>query len=237
MKMRNAKGARGNGFILSDPLDALRIRRFTLIELLVVIAIIAILAALLLPALSMAREKARASNCMSNLKQWGICFYMYTSDNAEYLPCNSFNNTAWYNIPQVSYSFVLNYAKNQKILECPTGKNDGTTYPSVWPEYNVGYSMNSHMYNRGAGPADAANYYGRLSQWWYPAKSMLLCDGTGSGLAYVSDHNYWGPHPNVWRGIQRHPAGRGMNVLWLDGHVDLLNGRHENSSDVRPASP
>ena len=58
---------------------------FTLIELLVVIAIIAILAAMLLPALSSARNSAKAAHCASNLKQLGIAAHMYTSDNQDYV--------------------------------------------------------------------------------------------------------------------------------------------------------
>ena len=64
-------------------------KHFTLIELLVVIAIIAILAAMLLPALSAARERARMANCTSKLKQIGLAMHMYAGDNQSCLPINA----------------------------------------------------------------------------------------------------------------------------------------------------
>src|SRR5256885_12149274 len=90
---------------------------FTLIELLVVIAIIAILAAILFPVFAQAREKARGSACLSNMKQMGTALMMYAQDNDEALPVQPNEIPKfWLDAAAVNWCrSVLPYVKNRQI--------------------------------------------------------------------------------------------------------------------------
>jgi prepilin-type N-terminal cleavage/methylation domain-containing protein/prepilin-type processing-associated H-X9-DG protein len=131
---------------------------FTLIELLVVIAIIAILAAILFPVFAQARSKARQAMCLSNMKQVGLAFSMYTQDYDENLCPLYMNGTAaslqvqgegglwWYadNYLMTWHKFLLPYTKNVFVFKCPEAPAGDFNGPSV---VNVNYGGNRDIFS------------------------------------------------------------------------------------------
>ncbi len=143
------------------------LRAFTLIELLVVIAIIAILASLLLPALAKAKDKAKTTVCLSNVKQWSYAFWMYGDDNEDYFPyegapgdISTGNNVdAWYNstaenagTPTLTNLYLngqppLPGSKN--LFTCPSVKKGPAAPPTMANAFFM-YGFNNRMDPNGA---------------------------------------------------------------------------------------
>ncbi|MHB1455872.1 MAG: type II secretion system protein [Armatimonadota bacterium] len=211
---------------------------FTLIELLVVIAIIAILAAILFPVFAKAREAARQTSCLSNMKQLGTALQMYMGDNEQGLPCAYFGVYDTYGDPSpgswcgrwatasdaiakalelASFRSQLQpYVKSNQIFKCPSD----TTTDVRWPPIGNNKMITSYPIKFWWG-GTTTTCYGILSQPGTSFNESWFKD-TSRAIAFheqVPFHDFRHDPANG------SPVGYGwfadvkVNLAYLDGHA------------------
>lgn len=195
---------------------------FTLIELLVVIAIIAILAAVLLPALNVARTKAKTITCLNNQKQIGTYFALYANDfNGRYPAPNTSGVGKWNEV--LWKYFKINTQKNylnKSIWTCPEYRGSAT------PNYLRGYAINLFMPPAKISESWSSDVSKRspvVYKAQKPSKTFVLAD-SGHSL-YYPDNGSWHlglPASSYVSNITKLVAyvhRQKANVLFMDGHA------------------
>jgi prepilin-type N-terminal cleavage/methylation domain-containing protein len=207
---------------------------FTLVELLVSIAIIAFLAALILAAISNAKAKARSTQCLNNLHQWGLAYRMYADDFNDFLPRRGQGVQTltvvdraddWFNalppyFASLSFKDLIAtgnrpMAHSQSIFICPAAEDpDGA--------YFLPYGMNMNLSPWNLPLAT------KLSSIAQPALVVAMADASGS---YASTY----PSAKAYSPVAKHL--RRVNILFLGGQAVSFSGSYIGCGVGDPSRP
>jgi general secretion pathway protein G len=211
-------------------------RGFTLIELLTVIAIIGILAAILIPVVGKVRDSARASLCLSNLRQISMAILMYADENQGVIPTagginegeqatdwilwrGALNGDGTFNL-KLSQSAIVDYlggSFSPEIYQCPSDERLGG---GQRPAYPFSYTLNRAL-GEGTGTADFTQLGGRIHNVADPSLIIMMVEEKAP-----NDSSAWLADATLDTSTERH-GGRG-HVSFVDGHVETVYPEYVN---------
>jgi prepilin-type N-terminal cleavage/methylation domain-containing protein/prepilin-type processing-associated H-X9-DG protein len=232
-----------------------RRQAFTLIELLVVIAIIALLMAILMPALSKARDQGRTITCRANLKSYGIALRMYLDENSYYFPDArtwlKSDKHPWVRKGDTPTGVFWPYVKDLDVHMCPKFSQyaKGTNYADT----AVSYVMNSYVGNRGeiwsSWLGAGVKGISKEGEVYNPAAVLVFTEENtwtieGYSIAPFNDTHFTVGHRtrqiDNYATFHNAPGDRdkgGANLVYVDGHVDLLRRLEDLDEGFRIAWP
>jgi prepilin-type N-terminal cleavage/methylation domain-containing protein/prepilin-type processing-associated H-X9-DG protein len=222
--------------------------KFTLVELLVVIAIIAILASMLLPVLNKARDKAKSTTCLNNLKQCFGTQVFYAADHGDYMMLTGYPEYGCWSPPMIAFYRARSYIKGRGELSqvlCPLNigkncdimrKNTGgdyhyeSTYGTFGSDQGSEYNKQNGNFIKAINPQGNGTWgcwlsgaFASVPRIKRPSKLYLMADSAirpDVDLTRMRDAYAWLSAYGALAGAIWMPHGNRASALYYDGHVD-----------------